>query len=239
MRPLRALAEGATTLGLTLSPAQIEQFERYLTELVDWNRRANLTAIIQPLDIVRKHFLDSLSLLAACEFPAGSRVIDVGSGAGFPGLPVRLARSDLHLTLLEATRKKCDFLHHLTARLDLGDVAIVNARAEDAGRDPLHRERYRAALARAVADMAALMEYTLPFVEMGGWVAAQKSGDVKTEVEGAAEAIAVLGGHLRAIESIDVPGLSGPRAIVIVDKAAPTPEKYPRRSGMPAKRPIW
>ncbi len=233
-----ALVDGARALGLTLSPEQAAQFSRYTAELIDWNRRINLTAIIDPLEIVRKHFLDSLSAIAACDLRPAERIIDVGSGAGFPGLPIRIARPDVRLTLLEATRKKCDFLRRVIAVLGLNDVVIVNARAEAAGRNPAHREQYDVAIARGVAEMATLAEYLLPFVRIGGRVAAQKSGEVETEVERAAAAIAALGGRLQRIVSVNVPGLNERRAIVIVEKVSPTPERYPRRPGLPEKRPI-
>ncbi len=236
--PRTSLADGAAALGLALTPDQLDRFARYCAALIDWNRRVNLTAITDPIDVARKHFLDSLSVLSACEMRAGDRLIDVGSGAGFPGLPIRIARPDLQVTLLEATRKKCEFLQHVVAALDLSDVAIVNARAEDAARDAAHRERYDWALARAVADLATLIEYLLPFVRVGGRVAAQKSGEVEAEVERAGAALAALGGRLQRVAPVSVPGLEEARCVVVIEKIASTPEKYPRRAGLPEKRPI-
>ena len=232
------LLEGADILGLSLSPHQLAQFERYALDLVEWNRRANLTAITDPLDIVRKHFLDSLSVLSVCPLESGARIIDVGSGAGFPGLPLRIARPGLNVTLLEATRRKCDFLRHVVGALALDGVHIVNARAEDEARDAAHRERYDVAVARAVAEAPALVEYLLPFAKVGGCALAMKSGEVDAEVERAGAAIATLGGRLRRIAPVSVPGVDEPRTIVVVDKVAPTPARYPRRAGMPGKRPI-
>ena len=155
--PHTTLADGAAALGLALAPDQLDRFERYCAALIDWNRRVNLTAITDPIDVARRHFLDSLSVLSVCEMRAGDRLVDVGSGAGFPGLPIRIARPDLQVTLLEATRKKCEFLRRVVDALDLSDVAIVNARAEDAARAATHRAQYDWALARAVADMATLV----------------------------------------------------------------------------------
>ncbi len=232
------LAQGGAALGLKLSPVQLDQYERYAAELIEWNRRINLTTITDPIDILRKHFLDSLSVLAACDLQAGDRIVDVGSGAGFPGLPIRIARPDLRLTLLEATRKKCDFLHHVVDSLGLAGVAIVNARAEDAARDAAHREQYDVAMARAVAETAALAEYLLPFVQVGGYAVAQKSGEVELEVDRAAAAIDLLGGRVRRIAPANVPGLSESRCLVLIDKVAPTPDQYPRRAGIPQKRPL-
>ena len=233
-----ALLEGAEILGLPPSPHQLAQFERYALDLVEWNRRANLTTITDSLDIVRKHFLDSLSVLSVCDPKPGARMIDVGSGAGFPGLPLRIARPGLRVTLLEATRKKCDFLRHVVGALELDGVYVVNARAEDAARDAAHRERYDVAVARAVAEAPTLVEYLLPFVKVGGCALALKSGEVDAEVERAGAAIATLGGRLQRIAPVSVPGIDEPRTIVVVDKVAPTPDKYPRRAGMPEKRPI-
>ncbi len=233
-----ALVNGAAVLGLTLSPDQVDRFERYAADLIDWNRRINLTAITDPRDIVHKHFLDSLSALTTCDLQVGARIIDVGSGAGFPGLPIRIARPDLQLTLLEATRKKCDFLRHIAAVLALERVTIVQARAEDAARDAAHRERYDVAIARAVAETATLAEYLLPFVRIGGQAVAQKSGDVEAELARAGAAIAALGGRVQRITRLTVPGVAESRCLVILDKIAPTPDQYPRRAGLPAKRPI-
>ena len=234
----RALIDGAAALDVALTPLDAERFERYAVELLDWNRRVNLTAITDPLEIVHKHFLDSLALIACCGFQTGGSIIDVGSGAGFPGLPIALARPDLQVTLLEATRKKCDFLRHLVATLGVGNVSVVQARAENAARDPAHRERHAVAVARAVAEMATLAEYLLPLVRIGGWIVAQKSGEIEAEVGRAGAAIMALGGHLRRIAPLRLPGIEEARYAVIVDKIAPTPDRYPRRAGMPEKRPI-
>jgi 16S rRNA (guanine527-N7)-methyltransferase len=232
------LATGAATFGLSLAAHQIDRFEHLAAQLIEWNQRANLTAIADPSEIVRKHFLDSLALLSVCEWRHGARLIDVGSGAGFPGLPLKIARPDLQVTLLEANAKKCEFLRHVTATLDLSDLSIVQARAEDAARDPLQREQYDIATARAVAEMAVLVEYTLPFVQLGGCLAAQKSGEVQAEVARAQPAIAMLGGRLQRIAQVNVPGVVEARYVVIVDKIESTPEKYPRRAGQPKKKPI-
>jgi len=223
---------------VALSPRHASQFDRYAFDLIEWNRRVNLTAIIDPIEIARKHFLDSLSVIPIGDPRPGDQLIDVGSGAGFPGLPFAIVRPDVRVTLLEATRRKCDFLRHIVAALELNHVAIVQARAEDAGRDPAHRERYDLALARAVAEMSTLAEYTLPFVRVGGRAVAQKSGDVNAEVDRAQAAIAALGGRLQRMAPLRVPGIDEPRYAVIIEKVAPTPDKYPRRAGTPGKRPI-
>lgn len=231
------LASGARQLGVELAPAQLQQFSIYAERLIEWNSRFNLTTIVDPREIVIRHFLDSLS--AARLIPPGApRVIDVGAGAGFPGLPIKLACPAVSLTLLEATRKKCDFLRAASGELHLTDVLVVNARAEDAGRDPLYRESYAVAIARAVAEMPVLAEYLLPFVKVGGVAIAQKSKEVENETQHAVAAIKTLGGRLREVAPVVVPELNEQRALVVIDKVAPTPEKYPRRAGMPAKKPL-
>lgn len=231
------LAAGARALGLDLAPAQLDLFARYQAILLDWNTRINLTAIAAPEDVQRKHFLDSLTCLAVLP-PGPLRLIDVGSGAGFPGLPLILARPEISVTLLEATGKKARFLEHVVAELGLAGVRIVNARAEEAGRDPAERERYDWAVARAVAPLPELAEYLLPLVRVGGSALAQKGRDAAAEAAGAAGAFKRLGGRLAEVRPVTVPGLEDERALVVLEKMSPTPGKYPRRPGEPRKKPI-
>ena len=231
------LAAGARALGLDLTPAQLDQFARYQAMLLDWNTRINLTAIAAPEDVQRKHFLDSLTCLAVLP-PGALRLIDVGSGAGFPGLPLLLARPELSVTLLEATGKKVKFMEHVVAELGLTGVRIVNARAEEAGRDPAERERYDWAVARAVAPLPELAEYLLPLVRVGGCALAQKGRDAAAEAEGAARALKRLGGRLAEVRRVFVPDLEDERALIVVEKVTPTPKQYPRRPGEPRKNPI-
>jgi 16S rRNA (guanine527-N7)-methyltransferase len=231
------LAAGAREFDLDLSPAQLGQYARYADLLIDWNLRFNLTSIVDPRGVVIKHFLDSLSAVRAIP-PGPIKLMDVGAGAGLPGLPIKLARPEISLTLLEATRKKCDFLKAVVADLQLADVQVVNARAEDAGRAPEHREQYDLAIARAVAEMPTLMEYLLPLVRVGGLALAQKSKEAEKETRHAAAAIATLGGRLCEVTPVVVPGLNEARYLVIIEKTEGTPEKYPRRAGMPDKKPL-
>jgi 16S rRNA (guanine527-N7)-methyltransferase len=234
---LNLLAAGARELDLDLSPAQLDQFSRYADLLIEWNLRFNLTSIVDPRDIVIKHFLDSLS--AARSIPPGPiKLIDVGAGAGLPGLAIKVARPDVTLTLLEATSKKCDFLKAVVDELQLIGVSIVNDRAEIAGRAVEHREAYDIAIARGVAEMPTLIEYLLPFVQVGGIAIAQKSKDVLHDVQHAELALTTLGGRLRDIVPVSVPELNEVRYLVVVDKIDRTPEKYPRRTGVPSKKPL-
>ena len=231
------LSAGAREFKLDLTPAQLDQFSRYADLLMEWNERLNLTSITDPREIVIKHFLDSLSV--APRIPAGSlKLIDVGAGAGLPGLPIKLARPNISLTLLEATRKKCDFLQAVIEELKLDHTSVVNARAEEAGRTAEHREQYDIAVARAVADLPVLAEYLLPFVKVGGVAIAQKAGGMEDEVDRAETAILLLGGLSGEIVRVRVPGLDTERTLIIMEKIARTPDDYPRRTGVPSKKPL-
>lgn len=238
---MEKLLRGARELGIILKESHLSLFQTYYEELVEWNRRFNLTAITDYEGVQVRHFLDSLScllVLPRAELQAGARVIDVGTGAGFPGLPLRIVCPGMRLTLLEATRKKVDFLEHLLGRLGFSDVEVIHARAEDLGHRPNYREGYDWAIARALAEMPTLVEYLLPLVRVRGAVLAQKGENAPAEVHSAEEAIRILGGRVRKLVPVDLHGLAETRYLVIVDKVAATPEKYPRRPGMPEKRPL-
>jgi 16S rRNA (guanine527-N7)-methyltransferase len=237
---MERLMDGAQQLlGLSLTPQQRRAFHLYYQELVAWNTRVNLTAITDPEGVQIRHFLDSLSCLLAIR-DAGQRqsLIDIGSGAGFPGLPLKIVYPALRLTLLEATGKKTNFLHHVVDLLELRDVTIIHARAELIGRDPTHRETYDWVIARAVAAMPTLVEYLLPLCRLGGHCLAQKGEGAAAEVSMAEPAIMLLGGRLNRLAAVEVPGLAETRHLVIIDKVARTPDKYPRRPGVPVKRPL-
>ncbi len=238
---MERLVRGARDLNVTLDASHLDRFRIYYEELVAWNRRFNLTAITDYEGVQVRHFVDSLSCLRAlpqAELQAGARVIDVGSGAGFPGVPLKLLCPGMHLTLLEARQKKVAFLEHLVQRLGLHGVTVIHGRAEDVGRQLAHREQYDRALARAVAEMPTLVEYLLPLVRVGGTILAQKGENGPAEVHAAEEAIRILGGHVRRLVPVDLRGLAETRYLVVVDKVATTPDNYPRRPGMPAKRPL-
>lgn len=237
MIDLQLLADGAHELGVALTSDQLDRFARFADRLVEWNARFNLTAIVEPRDIVIKHFLDSLSVMTAIPADA-KRVIDIGAGAGLPGFPIKIARPDLTVVLVEATRKKCDFMEAMIKDLKLYNIFVVNARAEDVGRDPDHREYYDVAVARAVAALPVLAEYLLPLVKVGGVAIAQKSKDLAEEIERAETAILLLGGLDAEVKPVVVPGLSDERNLIVIDKLAATPDEYPRRVGVPAKSPI-
>ncbi|MBN1955363.1 MAG: 16S rRNA (guanine(527)-N(7))-methyltransferase RsmG [Anaerolineae bacterium] len=238
---MERLIRGARDLGVPLQQEHLDSFRVYFDELVAWNRRFNLTAITDYDGVQVRHFVDSLSCLLALPragLQAGARVIDVGTGAGFPGLPLKILCPEMRLTLLEATGKKAQFLEHLVVRLGLRDVEVIHCRAEELGQRVDRRERYDWALARAVAEMPTLLEYLLPLVRVGGAALAQKGEGAPAEVHAAEMAARVLGGRVRKLMAVDLHGLAETRYLVVVDKVAPTPEKYPRRPGMPAKRPL-
>jgi len=238
---MERLIAGAGELGLGLNSRQLEQFNVYYQELLDWNQRVNLTAITGYEDVQVKHFLDSLTVTLAFKpllADADFSVIDVGTGAGLPGIPLKILFPDIRLVLLEATAKKAAFLQHIKHKLGLDDIEIVVGRAEIAARETQNRERFDVVLSRAVAPLSSLAELTLPFCAVGGSTIAQKKGAIDLEISQATRAIEILGGSLREVKRVDLEELTDERYLVIIDKVAPTPELYPRRPGMPAKRPI-
>lgn len=224
--------------GIDLGPEVQRAFSQYADQLLAWNANVNLTAITDPEAIEMRHFLDSLSVARAITFAPGQRVIDVGTGAGFPGLPLRLAFPFINLTLLESTAKKTSFLEHIVALLKLDRVNILTTRAEDAGQAPTIRERYDIVLARAVAAMPVLSEYLLPLCKIGGYCIALKGEHAAAEVQQAENALRILGGHVKRILPVELPQVAETHHLIVIEKIAATPPKYPRRAGMPSKRPL-
>jgi len=239
---METLIEGAAKLGLSVSSAQAKRFELYYQELIDWNKKTNLTAITDYSEVQLKHFLDSLTVTLALPEEGMERtdfnIIDVGTGAGFPGIPLKILFPQPRLVLLESTAKKATFLQHVIRKLELENVEVLNSRAEDAAHLSLYREQFALALSRAVASLPTLVELALPFCRVGGRFIAQKKGDIDQEVNKAKKAIAVLGGKLNQIKEIKLNEFSDVRYLVVIDKIGLTPGKYPRRSGLPSRRPI-
>ncbi len=240
---MQTLLAGAAKLGLRLTQAQVEQFELYYRLLMDWNQRINLTSIVGYEDVQARHFLDSLTVILAFkeaiqDAGTGLTIIDVGSGAGLPGIPVKIALYWSEVLLLEATGKKTEFLEETIRQLGMTGIKVVTGRAEEVAHQAGFREGFGVALSRAVAKLPALAELTLPFCRIGGIAVAQKKGDIGEECAAAGYAIRVLGGRVRNIVKVDLNELPDERRLVIIDKVQPTPPRYPRRSGMPEKRPI-
>jgi len=238
---MKKLYNGAQKLGIELTPAQLEQFKFYYQELIDWNKRVNLTNITDYEEVQVKHFLDSLTITIAMkpQTPSGSiNVIDIGTGAGLPGLPLNILWPATRLVLLEATAKKARFLEHLVARLGLDNVEVVVGRAEVVAHETRYRERFDLVLSRAVAHLPGLVELTLPFCTVGGIFIAQKKGDITREINQASQAIAVLGGMIKEVKTVELDELSDGRSLVVIDKVKATPDEYPRRPGIPTKRPL-
>lgn len=223
---------------ITLSPGQIRQFAQYQSLLLDWNQRLNLTAIREPRQIQQRHFLDALSCSLVTGDLNGRSLIDVGTGAGFPGLPLKILFPDLQLTLVESVAKKTRFLEAVVNELGLRDVVILAERAEKLGQDAAHRSQYDWATARAVAELRILLEYLLPLCRVGGCALAQKGESAAAEVVTAENALDLLGGTVRPLVPVNLPQRDETHYLVVVEKTAVTPDQYPRRIGVPAKKPL-
>jgi len=245
---MERLIDGAKRLGLPLTAEQVASFQLYYEELVRWNRRVNLTAIVDYEEVQLKHFLDSLTVaLALKEMP--SRTLDIGTGGGLPGVPLKILYPGIGLTLVDSVHKKAAFLHHLVDRLGLEGVEVLAERAERLAHDERYRQRFDLVLSRGVAKLATLAELALPFCSLGGAFIAMKKGEIDDEIDAAKQAIDILGGRLREVKRVSLGGSerdgwmrlgeNEKRALVVVDKINHTPQRYPRRPGIPQKRPLF
>lgn len=225
-------------LKIQLSARQITAFQRYEQELMDWNERMNLTAIRDVEGIRTKHFLDSLTCTQAFRGRSPTSLIDIGTGAGFPGIPLKILYPELHLTLVDSVGKKIEFCKHIVQTLELEHVDFSTLRAEEVGRDAKRRERHEWAVARAVANLSILVEYLIPLVKVGGGVVCQKGESGPAEAQTAERPMRLLGGRLRQLVPLHLPGVAEDRYLVVIDKVAATPPNYPRRVGVPAKTPL-
>lgn len=223
---------------LTLSDEQVTQFDAYARELQDWNTRMNLTAITETQAIMVRHFLDSLSIVSVIGFDPGDKLIDVGTGAGFPGLALAIAFPQLQVTLLEATGKKLTFIQHVVTTLGLQNVVTLHARAEDAGNAPEHRAQYNVVTARAVARLPILLEYLLPLAKVGGFCVAMKGATAEEELNDAKRALFVLQGEAKPPVAIHLPDVEEAHFLITIEKKGTTPKNYPRSAGIPSKKPI-
>lgn len=229
-----------SSMGLSLTEDQLAGFRTYYENLTEWNRVMNLTAITEEEDVYTKHFLDCLSLvrIVSRETLRGKRMIDVGTGAGFPGLVLAIAFPDMEVVLMDSLNKRIRFLDDTAEKLGLSNVRTIHARAEELARDKRHRETYDMCCSRAVASAAVLSEYCLPFIRKGGLFAAYKSEKAEQELEEGKRAIQILGGRVERTESFVLPETDYGRTLVLIRKVKETPGRYPRKAGTPAKDPI-
>lgn len=232
------LKKQAEAAALVVDDSQLSSFDRYYELLVEWNTRMNLTAITEPEDVALKHMIDSLTCLDPEVFPTGVTMIDVGTGAGFPGLPLKIHRPDIQLTLLDSLQKRLNFLAAVIDEVGLKDVSLVHHRAEDGARDKKLREQFQVAISRAVARLPVLAELCLPFVKRGGFFVALKGAQYKEELAEAQYAIGLLGGRVECVRPVSLPGLEDVRAVIYIKKIADTDSSYPRRAGLPEKKPL-
>ncbi|RJP49955.1 MAG: 16S rRNA (guanine(527)-N(7))-methyltransferase RsmG [Anaerolineaceae bacterium] len=230
--------DARTLFNVHLTARQVMALINYERELIEWNQKFNLTAIRDVESIRTKHFLDSYSCVLAWKANPPLRLVDVGTGAGFPGLPLKIIYPNMRVTLVESVGKKAMFCQHIVSKLGLEDVEVIHARAEEVGQNPAHRETYDYAVARAVANLNILSEYLLPLVKVGGIMLAQKGEGGPAEAQSAEKAMKLLGGKLKQLIPVNLPGVADDRYLVLVDKVAATPPKYPRNAGMAAKAPL-
>ena len=232
---MERLRELLSVWNIDISDHQLDQFAMYYKLLISWNEKINLTSITDPDEVLLKHFLDSLALLRYIDI-SGKRVIDVGSGAGFPGIPLKIMCTQCDITLLDSLNKRVSFLNEVISVLGLTSINVVHGRAEDVGHDPLFRESFDCSVSRAVANLSTLSEYCLPFVNLNGVFISYKSGNVFDEVEDAGNAVSILGGFLSDVKEFVLPGSDIGRSLIMINKTGNTPERYPRKAGMPSKK---
>lgn len=233
---IKEIIAQAGEINVVLSKKQAEQFYNYMNILVDWNEKINLTAITDPKEVIQKHFIDSLTISKYIK--ENSEIIDVGTGAGFPGIPIKIANNDTKITLLDSLNKRLIYLNELIQELDLKNINTIHYRAEEAGQNLTYREQFDIAMSRAVAPLNILVEYLLPFVKVGGTCICMKGSNAQEELSNSKNAIKILGGKLEKIEEFKLPNSDINRNIIIIRKEKETPRKYPRKPGTPSKDPI-
>ena len=232
------LNEGCRQLGISLTEEQTEQFMLYYEKLIEVNRVMNLTAITEFEDVMRKHFLDSLTLVKAADIKNVKRVLDLGTGAGFPGIPLKIAFPDTEFVLLDSLNKRVKFLYDIIELCRLKKIQAVHGRAEELAGKKEYRESFDLCVSRAVANLSSLSEYCLPYVEKGGLFVSYKSGNIQEELEAAGYAIQILGGRIKDTVKFKLPGSDMDRSLVVIEKIRETPARYPRRAGIPSREPL-
>lgn len=235
---IRYIEQEIKNTGLAVTLAQAEQFYRYYEILLEWNAFMNLTAITDFPDVVKKHFVDSLLIIQVKNMEDVDNLIDLGTGAGFPGVPLKIMFPHLRVTLLDALKKRIDFLNELTIKLGLAHVETIHGRAEDYAKPGKKREQYDLCVSRAVANLSTLSEYCLPYVKIGGEFISYKSREVEQEIEEAKSAVFLLGGKIRECKNFELPGTDQKRSLVCIQKVGGCPKKYPRKPGTAAKHPL-
>ena len=226
------------TLGIRLMDVQKRQFDRYYELLIEWNRVMNLTGITEYDEVNLKHFTDSLTIVRIKDMENVSTLIDVGTGAGFPGIPVKIAFPHIKVTLLDSLNKRIKFLNQVVEELDLEDVVTLHGRAEDYAKKEEYREQFDLCASRAVANLSTLSEYCLPFIKKGGCFVSYKSADSDEEIQQSEKALDILGGKIEKVDKFVLPGSDMGRALVMIEKVKNTPRKYPRKAGVPSKEPL-
>lgn len=232
------LTEKVKELSIVLNDKQIQQFEQYYNILVEWNKVMNLTAITEYEEVVEKHFLDSLTIVNAIHVEKIETLIDVGTGAGFPGIPLKIAFPHLKVTLLDSLNKRIKFLNEVIDLLELNDIKAIHGRAEDYAKQAEYREQYDICVSRAVANLATLSEYCLPYVKVDGLFVPYKSGEIDEELKSSEKAVSILGGKVEEVVKFQLPGTDIGRSFVKIHKIKETKKKYPRKAGMATKEPL-
>jgi len=223
---------------ITLDDNQIQQFEEYYKLLIEWNKVMNLTGITEKQQVIQKHFIDSLSLTKVVDISGCYNLIDIGTGAGFPGIPLKIAFPHISVVLLDSLNKRIKFLNEVIRKLDLKGIEAIHGRAEDYARQPEYRENFDLCVSRAVANMASLSEYCIPYTKLHGYFVSYKSGEIEEELKDSEKAIDVLGGKVKNIEKFVLPESDIARSLVVIEKIKKTANKFPRKSGLPTKEPI-
>lgn len=231
------IKEYMNKINIEISDKQIEKFFDYMNLLLEWNEKINLTAITEPEDIILKHFVDCATILKYIKDE--DKIIDIGTGAGFPGIPLKILNEKLDITLMDSLNKRINFLNEIINKLDLKNIVAIHARAEELARNKEYREKYDIATSRAVANLSTLSEYMLPFVKKDGMVISMKGSNIEEEVKNAKKAIKILGGEIEKIDNFNLANTNNIRNIITIKKVVKTPKEFPRKAGKPSKEPIY
>ncbi|WP_044289576.1 16S rRNA (guanine(527)-N(7))-methyltransferase RsmG [Robinsoniella sp. KNHs210] len=232
------LIQGCLELGIHLTDTQVNQFETYYELLVEWNKVMNLTGITEYDEVMQKHFVDSLSIVKAADLGQCKKVLDMGTGAGFPGIPIKIVYPHLEVVLLDSLNKRIKFLNEVIGKLGLSGITAIHGRAEDYAKQKEYREMFDLCVSRAVANLASLSEYCIPYTMLHGNFISYKSGSIEDELQNAKNAVFLLGGKIKDTVKFTLPGSDIERSLVVIEKVKKTPGKYPRKAGLPAKEPI-